>query len=54
MSGEESVTISYALNGASLGVAFTVEKEKLGDDALFPHVMVRNTTIEMNFGQKVS
>ncbi|XP_071490609.1 uncharacterized protein [Diadema antillarum] len=46
----EKTTISYTKNGKDLGVAFTVED--LGEEALYPHLMVKNTSIEVNFGQK--
>lgn len=49
-----SIIISYAKNGEDLGKCFEVEKEKLGDKALFPHVLTKNTEFEVNFGAKVS
>ncbi|XP_039268372.2 uncharacterized protein LOC120343293 isoform X2 [Styela clava] len=48
---EDKVEISYTKNGNYLGVAFTEEKAKL-EDPLFPHVLCKNTSVEMNFGQK--
>ncbi|XP_059811165.1 heterogeneous nuclear ribonucleoprotein U-like protein 2 [Hypanus sabinus] len=48
----EDVELSFSLNGACLGVAFTVSKESLGDKALFPHVLTKNCALECNFGQK--
>nr|XP_054758640.1 heterogeneous nuclear ribonucleoprotein U-like isoform X3 [Lytechinus pictus] len=47
----EKPTISYTKNGNDLGVAFTIE-EDLEGKALFPHVMVKNISVELNFGQK--
>jgi len=52
LSGEENFTVTYTKNGKNLGVAFTAEKSKLADAALFPHVITRNTTTECNFGSK--
>eukprot|EP00057_Strongylocentrotus_purpuratus_P020501 XP_011674975.1 PREDICTED: heterogeneous nuclear ribonucleoprotein U-like protein 1 isoform X2 [Strongylocentrotus purpuratus] len=47
----EKPTISYTKNGTDLGVAFTIE-EDLNGQALFPHFMVKNISVEVNFGQK--
>ncbi|CAG5125307.1 unnamed protein product, partial [Candidula unifasciata] len=46
----DPVVISYAKNGEYLGKCFEIEKEKLGDQALFPHLMTKNTEFEVNFG----
>lgn len=43
--------MSFTKNGAELGVAFTVSKEALGDQPLYPHVMCHNCAVEFNFGQ---
>ncbi|RUS76398.1 hypothetical protein EGW08_015849, partial [Elysia chlorotica] len=48
----DPVVISYAKNGEDLGTCFTVEKEKLGEQALFPHIMTKNTEFECNFGAR--
>ena len=50
----DPIVISYAKNGEDLGTCFNVEKEKLGDQALFPHIMTKNTEFECNFGARVS
>ncbi|XP_052275721.1 heterogeneous nuclear ribonucleoprotein U-like isoform X3 [Dreissena polymorpha] len=42
--------ISYEKNGTDLGTCFEVEKTKLGDKAMFPHVLTKNTAYECNFG----
>ncbi|XP_071787333.1 heterogeneous nuclear ribonucleoprotein U-like protein 1 isoform X2 [Asterias amurensis] len=47
----EKPTISYSKNGNDLGVAFTID-EDLEGKALFPHVLLKNTSIAVNFGQK--
>ncbi|PVD25432.1 hypothetical protein C0Q70_13088 [Pomacea canaliculata] len=48
----DPVTMSYSKNGEDLGVCFEVEKEKLEDKALFPHLLTKNTEFECNFGQR--
>jgi len=35
-------------------VCFEIEKESLGDQALFPHVLTKNCEFECNFGERVS
>ncbi|XP_041431249.1 heterogeneous nuclear ribonucleoprotein U-like protein 1 isoform X2 [Xenopus laevis] len=44
--------ISFSKNGRPLGVAFRVRKETLGGQALFPHILVKNCSVEFNFGQR--
>jgi len=46
-------TLSFAKNGQDLGQCFDFEKSKLGEKAMFPHVLVKNTSLECNFGAKV-
>ncbi|XP_005092857.1 heterogeneous nuclear ribonucleoprotein U-like protein 1 [Aplysia californica] len=46
----DPVNISFSKNGTDLGTCFEVEKEKLGEQALFPHFMSKNTEFECNFG----
>eukprot|EP00062_Callorhinchus_milii_P026417 gi/632988493/ref/XP_007883143.1/ PREDICTED: heterogeneous nuclear ribonucleoprotein U-like protein 2 [Callorhinchus milii] len=48
----EQVELSFSKNGESVGVAFTISKEVLGDRALFPHVLTKNCSVQCNFGQK--
>lgn len=50
-SGQE-VEMSFTKNGKALGVCFRVSHDKLADRALIPHVLVKNCSIEFNFGQK--
>lgn len=52
LSGEDKFTISYTKNGKYLDVAFTEEKSKLGEESMFPHILCKNTSVELNFGQK--
>ncbi|KAM7299482.1 heterogeneous nuclear ribonucleoprotein U-like protein 1 [Ixodes scapularis] len=49
----DPVRMSFAKNGKDLGVAFEVAKATLGGQALFPHVLSKNCSFEVNFGQKV-
>lgn len=44
-------TVEYTLNGESLGVAFEVAQEELGESALFPHIISKNVAFKVNFGQ---
>ncbi|PIK48230.1 putative heterogeneous nuclear ribonucleoprotein U isoform X3 [Apostichopus japonicus] len=46
----EKPTISYAKNDKDLGVACTIE-EDLEGNALFPHLLLKNTSVEINVGQ---
>ena len=47
-------SISYAKNGKDLGECFQVERSGLEDKALFPHILTKNTSFEVNFGGQVS
>ncbi|GFO50470.1 heterogeneous nuclear ribonucleoprotein u-like protein 1 [Plakobranchus ocellatus] len=49
----DPVVMSFAKNGEDLGTCFSVEKDKLGEQALFPHIMTKNTEFECNFGARV-
>nr|KAG5689769.1 hypothetical protein BaRGS_031170 [Batillaria attramentaria] len=49
----DPVVMSYSKNGTDLGTCFEVEKEKLEDKALFPHILTKNTEFECNFGAKI-
>ncbi|XP_037033065.1 heterogeneous nuclear ribonucleoprotein U-like protein 1 [Bradysia coprophila] len=42
--------IEYTVNGESQGVAFEFEKSELGDEALYPHILSKNTGFKVNFG----
>lgn len=44
-------TISYSKNGEDLGTCFD-DLVSVEENALFPHVLTKNTKFEVNFGQK--
>ncbi|XP_064600280.1 heterogeneous nuclear ribonucleoprotein U-like protein 1 isoform X2 [Liolophura sinensis] len=46
----EPATIAYSKNGEYQDVCFEVDKETLGEKALFPHILTKNTEFEVNFG----
>ena len=48
------ISISFAKNGEHLGECFSIEPAELGDGALIPHILTKNTEFEINFGQNVS
>ena len=49
----EEGSMSFSKNGEDLGKCFDVDKSALGGKALFPHVLTKNTSFEVNFGSKV-
>ncbi|XP_014480328.1 PREDICTED: heterogeneous nuclear ribonucleoprotein U isoform X2 [Dinoponera quadriceps] len=49
---DNTVELSYTLNGKELGFAFSISKEELGDEPLFPHILSKNCTFVCNFGQE--
>lgn len=52
MSDEKVVKMSFAVNSKDLGMAFEVNREELGEKALFPHVLTKNCIFACNFGQE--
>uniref|UniRef100_A0A671NCW4 SAP domain-containing protein n=1 Tax=Sinocyclocheilus anshuiensis TaxID=1608454 RepID=A0A671NCW4_9TELE len=48
----EQVEMAFSKNGKWLDVAFHVSKEELAGRALYPHVLVKNCSVEFNFGQR--
>ncbi|XP_040262082.1 heterogeneous nuclear ribonucleoprotein U-like protein 1 isoform X4 [Bufo bufo] len=46
------IEISFSKNGRYLGTAFRISRGAVGNQALFPHVLVKNCCVEFNFGQK--
>lgn len=50
----DPIELSYAVNEEHLGNAKTIAREDLKESALFPHILTKNSTFEVNFGQKVS
>lgn len=51
-SDEQNVQISFALNGTKQDIAFQIPKESLGEKALFPHILSKNISFEVNFGER--
>lgn len=52
MTPENTVELSYTINGKDLGFAFSISKDELGDRPLFPHILSKNCTFVCNFGQE--
>ncbi|XP_029156027.1 heterogeneous nuclear ribonucleoprotein U isoform X2 [Nylanderia fulva] len=52
MTPEDTIELSYTVNGKDLGSAFSISKEELGDRPLFPHILSKNCTFVCNFGQE--
>lgn len=46
----ETVRMSFSVNGQDQGVAFEVPSGKLNDQALFPHILSKNSRFACNFG----
>ncbi|XP_068106718.1 heterogeneous nuclear ribonucleoprotein U-like protein 1 [Hyperolius riggenbachi] len=46
------IEISFSKNGRYLGTAFRVNRNAIGNQALFPHILVKNCSVEFNFGQR--
>ena len=42
-------SISFARNGNHLGIAFTLEEDKVKGQCFFPHISVKNVMVRMNF-----
>jgi heterogeneous nuclear ribonucleoprotein U-like protein 1 len=48
----DPAVLSFAKNGEDLGKSFEIEKEELGENALFPHILTKNAEFECNFGAR--
>ncbi|KAM4696382.1 heterogeneous nuclear ribonucleoprotein U-like protein 1 [Rhinophrynus dorsalis] len=46
------IEISFAKNGRPLGVAFRIRRQTVGSQAFFPHILVKNCSVEFNFGNR--
>lgn len=46
----EPCKIEYTVNGEPQGTAFEFDKSELGDEALYPHILAKNTGFKVNFG----
>ncbi|XP_069063636.1 heterogeneous nuclear ribonucleoprotein U-like protein 1 [Pleurodeles waltl] len=49
---KNGVEMLFTKNGKSLGPAYKIKKDTLSGKALFPHVLVKNCSVDFNFGQK--
>ncbi|XP_026288603.1 heterogeneous nuclear ribonucleoprotein U-like protein 1 [Frankliniella occidentalis] len=45
----EPKILTYAVNGEPQGVAYEISSESLGDKALFPHILSKNSKFSVNF-----
>lgn len=46
------IEISYTLNGEYQGVAYNIDHEELKGQPLFPHILSKNCSFEVNFGNR--
>ncbi|KAM4020940.1 heterogeneous nuclear ribonucleoprotein U-like protein 1 [Anomaloglossus baeobatrachus] len=46
------IEISFSKNGRHFGTAFRVSRGSVGNQAFFPHILVKNCCVEFNFGQR--
>ncbi|CAG0879938.1 unnamed protein product [Cyprideis torosa] len=49
MDSEDSVTMSFTVNGADQGTAFTISKSSVKGQPLFPHVLMKNCSLQVQF-----
>lgn len=47
----DPITIAFTVNGENQGVAFQIPKDDLEGEALFPHIITKNMSFDVNFGQ---
>lgn len=45
----EPIVISFTVNGQHQGIAYEVSHSDLGDQALFPHIVTKNTSFRVSF-----
>ncbi|KAG0716808.1 Heterogeneous nuclear ribonucleoprotein U-like protein 1 [Chionoecetes opilio] len=50
----EPVVMSFTVNGQNQGIAYEVSHSDLGDQALFPHIVTKNTSFKSNFGTEAA
>lgn len=48
----EPVVMSFTVNGQHQGIAYEISHSDLGDQALFPHIVTKNTSFRVNFGSE--
>lgn len=44
----EPVVMSFTVNGQHQGIAYEVSHSDLGDQALFPHIVTKNTSFRVS------
>ncbi|KAL7299921.1 hypothetical protein TKK_0007243 [Trichogramma kaykai] len=49
---DDNITLTYTVNGEVQDPAFVIKKEDLEGKALFPHILIRNCTVNLNLGQE--
>lgn len=49
---EQNIQLFFTLNGIKQEIAFEIPKESLEGKALFPHVLSKNISFEVNFGDR--
>lgn len=49
----DPIEISFAKNGKYLGIAYKIQKSTIGNRALFPHILTKNSSFTFNFGHTV-
>ncbi|XP_050722479.1 heterogeneous nuclear ribonucleoprotein U-like protein 1 isoform X2 [Eriocheir sinensis] len=48
----EPIVMSFTVNGQNQGIAYEISHSDLGDQALFPHILTKNTSFKANFGSE--
>ncbi|XP_076035906.1 uncharacterized protein LOC143021925 isoform X3 [Oratosquilla oratoria] len=48
----QPAVISFTVNGEHQGIAYKICQRKIGDAALFPHIVTKNSSFQVNFGQE--
>ena len=49
---EGPIVLSYSVNGEDQGTCFEIQRDELGEKALFPHILSKNSEFIVNFGQQ--
>ncbi|XP_076036256.1 uncharacterized protein LOC143022126 isoform X1 [Oratosquilla oratoria] len=48
----QPAVISFTVNGEHQGIAYEIRHREIGDAALFPHIVTKNSSFQVNFGQE--